>query len=433
MTHREEILKKQRDYLYPSVATYYDDPPVMERGQGMYLYDSEGERYLDFFGGILTVSVGHCNPRVTERVTEQVKKLVHTSTLYVTEPQVLLAERLAEITPGPLSQTFFTNSGTEADETAVLTAQMFTDRQEIVALRHSYSGRSMLAMSLTAHHNWRIGGTHIAGIKHAHSPYCYRCAFGREYPNCDLECAEDIEELIQTTTSGKIAAFFAEPIQGVGGFITPPPEYFARVMEIIKNYGGLFICDEVQTGFGRTGDHWFGIEHWGVQPDIITCAKGIANGAPMAATVATPELASAWKGKTISTFGGNPVSSVAALATLDEIQERDLLTHSRVNGDRLRSGLEALREKYSVIGDVRGMGLMQGIEVVRADKVPAGDLVDRIFEQSRSKSLLIGRGGLYGNVIRISPPLVVKSDEVDEALEILDGAFASLGADAHVG
>ncbi len=356
MTHREEILKKQRDYLYPSVATYYDDPPVMERGQGMYLYDSEGERYLDFFGGILTVSVGHCNPRVTERVTEQVKKLVHTSTLYVTEPQVLLAERLAEITPGLLSQTFFTNSGTEADETAVLTAQMFTDRQEIVALRHSYSGRSMLAMSLTAHHNWRIGGTHIAGIKHAHSPYCYRCAFGREYPNCDLECAEDIEELIQTTTSGKIAAFFAEPIQGVGGFITPPPEYFARVMEIIKNYGGLFICDEVQTGFGRTGDHWFGIEHWGVQPDIITCAKGIANGAPMAATVATPELASAWKGKTISTFGGNPVSSVAALATLDEIQERDLLTHCRVNGDRLRSGLEALKEKYSIIGDVRGMG-----------------------------------------------------------------------------
>lgn len=432
MASDEDVLRGQGEYLFPSVSTYYEEPLVLRRGEGMYVFDSQDDAYLDFFGGILTVSVGHCHPHVTGQICEQVRQLVHTSTLYVTEPQVLLAQRLARLAPGRLCRTFFTNSGTEADETAVLAAQMYTGAQEVIALRHSYSGRSMLAMSLTAQRSWRIGGTHVAGIKHAHSPYCYRCAFGREYPACDLECARDVEELIQTTTSGRVAAFIAEPIQGVGGFITPPPEYFREVAGIIREYGGVFICDEVQTGFGRTGDRWFGIEHWGVRPDVITCAKGLGNGAPVAATVAVPELAEAWSGKTISTFGGNPVSSVAASATLDVIEREDLLANSATMGERLREGLEALQEKYPVIGDVRGMGLMQGVEVVGDDKSPNPELVDRLFEETKKRRLLIGRGGLFGNVIRITPPLIVKASEIDDALGILDESLASLGEDARL-
>ncbi len=432
MSEKGDILRKQSEYLSPAITTYYEEPLVVDRGEGMHVWDLDGNRYLDFFGGILTISVGHCNPKVTDRICEQVKKLQHISTLYVNVPQAELAERLAKITPGRLSRSFFTNSGTEADEMAVLVAQMYTGRQEVVALRYSYSGRSMLAMSLTANSGYRLGGTHIAGIKHAHSPYCYRCAFGKEYPNCDLECAQDIEELIQTTTSGQIAAFIAEPIQGVGGFITPPKEYFQVAVEIIRKYGGVFICDEVQTGFGRTGEKWFGIEHWGVEPDIITCAKGLANGTPIGATITVPEIAEAWKGLTISTFGGNPVSMAAALATLDVIEEEDLPNNCKVVGDHLRAGLEELQEKYSIIGDVRGMGLMQALEIVKENKAPAPDLVLRIFEETKKRSLLIGKGGLYGNVIRIAPPMTASKADVDEALDILDQALAALGEESQV-
>ena len=273
----DQIKSKHKEFLFPSVANYYKEPLAIERGEGMYVYDPEGNKYLDFFGGILTVSVGHCNPKVTNKIAEQVTKLQHTSTLYPNENIVKLAEKLAEITPGELKKTYFTNSGTEADETAIFLAKHYTGNQEIIALRHSYSGRSMLAMSLNGHSTWRHGGTHVPGIKHAVSPYCYRCPLGLEYPSCEIKCAQDIEELIMTTTSGEIAGFIAEPIQGVGGFITPPKEYFQVAVPIIKKYGGVFICDEVQTGFGRTGNRMFGIEHWEVDPDILTAAKGIAS------------------------------------------------------------------------------------------------------------------------------------------------------------
>ncbi len=426
--NRDEVLRRQREHIYGSVTTYYEEPIVLERGEGMRVWDADGSEYLDFFGGILTVSVGHCNAEVSDAVCRQVKKLGHTSTLYVTEPQAELAERLTALAPGNIRRAFFTNSGTEADETAVLSAQMYTGAQEVVALRHSYSGRSMLAMSLTAHKNWRIGGSHVAGIKHAASPYCYRCAFGLEYPSCDLRCARDIEELIQTTTSGAVAAFIAEPIQGVGGFITPPPEYFQVAMEIIGRYGGVFICDEVQTGFGRTGDRWFGIEHWGVEPDIITGAKGIANGLPMGATLATEEIAAAWSGSTISTFGGNPISSTAALATLDVMESLDVPRRAAKMGARLRDGLDELAETYPSIGEVRGMGLMQGVEIVREDKEPAADLVDRLFEETKERGLLIGRGGLYANVLRISPPMICDADDVDRALGVLKESFEAVEA-----
>jgi 4-aminobutyrate aminotransferase-like enzyme len=421
----DEILKKHDEYLFPSVVNYYKKHLVIDHGEGMYVYDPEGNKYLDFFGGILTVSVGHCNPKVTSKIAEQIKKLQHTSTLYQTENIVLMAEKLAKITPGALKKTYFTNTGTEADETAIFMAQHYTGRQEIIALRHCYSGRSMLAMSLTAHSPWRHGGTHFPGIKHAVSPYCYRCPFGLEYPSCDLRCARDIEELIMTTTTGEIAGFIAEPIQGVGGFITPPKEYFEVAVPIIKKYGGVFISDEVQTGFGRTGEKMFGIEHWGVVPDILTAAKGIANGSPVGATIATTEIADSFTGLTISTFGGNPVSMAAALATIDVIEEEKLMQNSHEVGLYLRDCLEDLQKKHPAIGDVRGMGLMQACEFVKDNKEPDPAMVGNLFEEMKKEKVLIGKGGLYGNAVRISPPLTVSKSEVDDFIKVMDKALES--------
>jgi len=427
----ENMESLQKEYLFPCVGTYYERPLTIVRGQGMYLTDSQGAEYLDFFGGILTVSVGHCNETVNEAVLEQNETLQHTSTLYINEPQVRLAKKMAEITPGPLSKSFFTSSGTEANETAVLFARIATGQSDIIALRHAYSGRSEVALAITAHAPWRPMATSIPYIKHAHNPYCYRCSLGLTYPNCDLRCARDVEELIQTTTCGRIAAFMAEPIQGVGGFITPPKEYFQVVLEIVRKYGGLFICDEVQTGCGRTGKTFCGIEHWGVQPDVMTFAKGLANGLPMGATVATPEVADSFAGLSIATFGGNPVSTRGALATIEFIEDNKLAEQAAVLGGRLRDGLEALKAKYPSIGDVRGMGLMQALEVVDPTssdgKAPDPKKVARVFEETRRLGLLIGKGGLYGNVIRVTPPLIVSAGQIDEALEAIDKAFAAAG------
>ena len=416
--------QKHKEFLFPCVANYYKEPLVIDRGEGCYLFSKDGKKYLDFFGGILTVCVGHCNPKVTEKINEQTKKLQHTSTLYPTENIVILAEKLAQISPGRLQKSFFTSSGTEADETAIFLAQHFTGNQEIVALRHGYSGRSMLAMSLTAHSAWRHGGTQIAGIKHAVNPYCYRCPFGLTYPNCDIKCAQDIEELILTTTTGEIAGFLAEPIQGVGGFITAPKEYFQVAVPIIKKYGGVFICDEVQTGFGRTGKKMFGIEHWEIEPDIMTCAKGMANGVPIGATIATAEIADSFTGLTISTFGGNPVSMTAALATIQTIEEENLAQNAYEVGGYLRDGLLELQKKYPSIGDVRGMGLMLGVEFVGDNKTPDPEIVVRLFEETKKEGVLIGKGGLYGNVIRIAPPLNISKTEVDDFIHVLDPALS---------
>jgi 4-aminobutyrate aminotransferase-like enzyme len=420
----EEIRAKHKEFLFPSVTNYYKESLVIDHGNGMYVYDPEGNKYLDFFGGILTISVGHCNPKVTSKIAEQVGKLQHTSTLYPNEKIIALAEKLAEITPGNLKKTYFTNSGTEADETAIFLSKHFTGNQEIIALRHSYSGRSLLAMSMTGHAPWRHGGTHMPGIKHAVSPYCYRCPLGLTYPSCEIKCAQDIEELIMTTTSGNIAGFIAEPIQGVGGFITPPKEYFKVAVPIIKKYGGVFISDEVQTGFGRTGKRMFGIEHWEVEPDIITMAKGIANGAPLGATIARTDIADSFTGLTISTFGGNPVSMVAALATIEVMEEENLAENSLVVGQHLREGLEELQKKYSSIGDVRGMGLMQACEFVEENKVPNAALVVKLFEEMKKEEVLIGKGGLYGNVVRISPPLNVTKSEVDDFIQAMDKSLS---------
>jgi len=424
-----DVRAKHKEFLFPSVANYYKESVVLDSGKGMHVRDVDGKTYLDFFGGILTVSVGHANDKVNAAIKAQVDRLGHVSTLYPTLPIVQLAETLARITPGRLQKSFFTSSGTEADETAVMLAQVYTGRLEIIALRHGYSGRSMLAQSLTAQAPWRAVPSQIAAIKHAPSPYCYRCPLKLTYPSCGVACAKDLEELIRTTTIGQVAGFIAEPIQGVGGFITPPKEYFEIAVGIVRKYGGVFICDEVQTGFGRTGGSWFGISHWNVEPEIMTMAKGVANGMPLGVTIATPEVADSLKALTISTFGGNPVSSAAANATLEVMEELDAPKRAAEMGARLRDGLDRLKKKYpKTIGDVRGMGLMQGLELVAdetvQDRTPAPEKAVRLFEETKKRGLLIGKGGLYGNVIRISPPLIVNAGEVDDALKIFDESLA---------
>ncbi|MDQ3490875.1 MAG: aspartate aminotransferase family protein [Acidobacteriota bacterium] len=421
-----DAVRKHKEFLFPAVATYYQEPLALVKGEGEYVWDDQGNRYLDCFGGVLTVSVGHANPKVNAVIIEQVNKIQHTSALYANPNQSDLAEKLAEITPGELKKSFFSSSGTEADDTAIMAAKLATGRHEIVVLRHSYSGRSATALSAVGHSNWRPLPAQVAGIVHARAPYCYRCPYDLKPDSCGAACAEDVREVIETTTTGEIAAFMAEPILGVGGFIVPPAGYFERVEEIVRKHGGLFIADEVQTGWGRTGDKWFGIEHWDVKPDIITSAKGMANGVPIGWTIATAEVADKFPGLTFSTFGGNPVSTAAALAVIKIIEDEDLRTNARVVGNYLREKLDGLKDKYPVIGDVRGMGLMQGIELVkdRETKVPAPKAVLKVFEETKRHGVLIGKGGLYGNVIRTGMMLNSTKDNVDELIAGLDSGFA---------
>jgi 4-aminobutyrate aminotransferase-like enzyme len=429
IAHRsDEVVRKHKEFIWPAVTNSYQNPLVADHASMQYLWDIEGNKYLDFFGGIVTIGLGHCNPKITSRIKAQVEKLQHTSTLFPNEAIVALAEKLAQITPGKLQKSFFTSSGTEANEAAILLARMTGPSYDVVALRHGYSGGSTLAKSATGQAAWRKGGVIGVGFAHAINPYCYRCPLHLKYPDCGVACANDVENLIQTGTSGSIAAFIAEPIQGVGGFITPPPEYFKIVYRIVKKYGGAYISDEVQTGFGRTGRKWFGIEQWEVTPDIITCAKSMGNGVPVGATIATAELADKFQGLTISTFGGNPVTSVAARAVIEVIEEENLLENTHVVGGYFRARLEELKAKYPLIGDVRGMGMMQALELVkdRQTKEPAPAETNQLMERARANGLLIGKGGLYGNVIRMAPPMNINKADVDEGIRLLDKSLSEV-------
>lgn len=426
-----EIRAKAKRYFLPGAGHYYDEPIVMARGEGSRLWDTEGREYLDFFGGILVTSIGHAHPEVAEAVAAQARTLVHTSGLYATQPATDLAETLARLTPGGLTRTFFTNSGSEAVDTAVLLAKAATGRQEVLALRHGYSGRSALGQALTGQAGWRGVTTQVPGVAFGHAPYCYRCDLGLTYPSCELRCATDLESVIQTSGTGQPAAFVAEPVQGTGGFITPPKEYFQVAVEIVRKAGGLFVDDEVQSGFGRTG-RWFAIEHYGVEPDVVAMAKGIANGMPLGATTVTEEVASRVKGAGFSTFGGNPVCAAASLATIRVLEREEAPGRAERLGRRLREGLEALQARYPVIGDVRGLGLMQALELIdpasgRA-RSPAPSLLTRVMEEARRRGLLVGRAGLHRNVMRIGPSLLVSESEVDEALRLLGEAFAAATA-----
>ncbi len=422
-----EIFMEQRKYLFDCVQPMYEDPLALDTGSGSWVKDVNGEEYLDLFAGILTTSLGHCHPDVVRAVQDQVSRLGHVSTLYVTEKQVDAARRLEAIVPGDRTRTFFTNSGTEAIETALIAARLHTGRAEIVALRHAYHGRA--PTSLTAQASWRPLPSNVAGISHALAPYPYRASFG-DVSDAELVdiYANDLIEVIETTTNGQPAALIAETLLGVGGYIVPPQGYFKRMAEVIRSYGGLFISDEVQTGFGRTGDLWFGIEHWDVIPDIMVMAKGIAGGLPVGATVTTDAIAGSWRGKTISTFGGNPICMAAMATVLSVMQTEKVPLRARARGDQLRKGLDRLATKYPWIGEVRGMGLMQAMELVQdpSTKEPAPDLARQLLHRTRDERLLVGVGGLYGQVIRLGPSLLISKDEVDEALIRLSRACTAV-------
>lgn len=425
---KQEILLAQSEHLFPAVFHYFEQPLIISHAKNQYVWDIDGNQYLDFFGGIVTVSVGHCNEEVNRKLHAQIDRLQHVSTVFANEPQAALAKKLAQITPaGKLTKSFFTNSGTEANETAILAARCYTGSTEIVALRYAYHGRSSLAMSMTAQASWRLGPVTQAGIVHAVNAYCYRCPYGLSYPSCEVRCAQDVEQVIKTTTSGRIAGFIAEPIQGVAGFVTPPKEYFPIVAETVKKYGGVFISDEVQTGWGRTGGKWFGIEQWGVQPDIITSAKGLANGSPIGVTIARPEIADSLRGATISTFGGNPVTSTAAKAVIDFIEEHNLAINAAEVGAYFRDKLLDLQAKHPVIGDVRGMGLLQAIELVEdpVSKKPATAQTVAVMEAARENRIIIGKGGLQGNILRFSPPMNISKSDVDEFTRLLDASLVT--------
>jgi len=431
LSKTQELLARQRRVLLPAqnAMLYYGDAPLAaDRAEGSYLWDVEGNRYLDFFGGILTVSVGHANPQVVEATERQARQLGHTSTLYLNEVTIEVAEKIAALTPGRLERSFFTTSGTEANEMAVLAARSFTGNRDVIALRHAYAGRSTAMMSVTAHSTWRLGGVFDGTVKHVRSPNLYRMPEGMSEATYLDFLVEDLEEFIATCTDGSIAAFMAEPIQGVGGFTVVPLEYFRRIEPIVREAGGILIIDEVQTGWGRTGGSWCAIEHWGVDPDVMTFAKGIANGAPVGCTVMTPEVAESIRGLTLSTFGGNPVSMAQTLATLEYIERNELWRNAEAMGHALRSRLEAMQQRFPFIGDVRGMGLMQALEmVVPASKTPSANVANTFVAAARTNGLLLGKGGRYGNVIRIAPMLDVTGDEIEEGCRAIEQALAEVG------
>ncbi|MDR7868709.1 MAG: aspartate aminotransferase family protein [Sporomusaceae bacterium] len=421
----EEILRKKHQYLIPCVYHFYAEPMQIVRGEMQYLFDHTGRRYLDCFAGVSVVNCGHCHPDIVKAVCEQAATLQHTTTIYLTQPIVDLAERLAAIAPGRLGKSFFCASGSEANEGAALLASLATGRNEFISLRQGLHGRTKLAMSLTGLQMWRADTSPVGGVSFAPNPYCFRCPLGSRRDGCDLACADAVETLIKTTTSGQVAAMFVEPIQGNGGVITPPPGYFQRLREILDRYGVLLVVDEVQTGFGRTG-RMFGIEHFGVEPDIMTMAKALANGTPVGAFITNDELAAKFTRPSASTLGGNPVTASAALATLDVIAKHGLADRAAILGDRLKAGLTALMERHPVIGDVRGLGLMLGAELVRPDNAPAAAETDLVLEMMKDRGFLVGKNGLYRNVLAFQPPLVVSAADIDDLLTALDDVLGRL-------
>ena len=413
------IIEKKKKYIMPCLAHFYKEPRQFIRGSMQYLYDSEGKKYLDCFAGVSVINCGHCNPEINKKVTEQVNTLQHVCNIYLTENFVNLAEKLAEVTPGNLQKSFFCSTGTEANEGAALLAQIYTGKSEFIALKNGLHGRTKLTMSLTGIGMWRTDPNPVGGINFAPNPYCYRCPLGKKHPECNLVCADAIEDIIKTATSGQPAAFIAESIQGNAGIVVPPKGYFQRVKEILSHYGALFIDDEVQTGFARTGK-MFAIENFDVVPDIMSMAKALGNGAPISAFISTAEIADTYTRPGASTLGGNPVSSTAGLAVLEYIEEHKLMENANARGEQLRKGLKELQQKHPIIGDIRGLGLMDGAEFVKPDGSPAPEELDKVLEAMKDRGFIIGKNGIGRNVMAFQPPLVITEENINEVLNALD-------------
>lgn len=415
----DAIIAKKRAYIMPCLGHFYERPPQFVRGEMQYLYDHQGKKYLDCFAGVSVINCGHCNPEITAKICQQVNTLQHVCNIYLTENFVNLAERLAKITPGSLGKSFFCSTGSEANEGALLLAALYRKNSEYIALRGGLHGRTKLGMSVTGIGMWRTDPNPAGGIHFAPNPYCYRCPLKKQFPQCDLACANEVEAIIKTATSGRPAALIAEAIQGNAGIVTPPAGYFKRLKEILDAYGVLLIIDEVQTGFARTGK-MFAIENYGVSPQIITVAKALGNGVPISAFIAEKEIADVYVKPGASTLGGNPVSSAAALAVLDYIERERLAERTRERGEQLVKGLEEIGRRHPVIGDVRGLGLMIGAEFVRPGKIPADRELDITLEKMKDRGFIIGKNGLYRNVMAFQPPLVVSPDDIDRLLNNLE-------------
>lgn len=414
-----KCLEKKKKYIIPCLGHFFADPPQFVRGEMQYLYDSTGKKYLDCFAGVSVINCGHCNPEITSKVAEQVQTLQHVCNIYLTENIYNLAEKLAEVTPGRLQKSFFCSTGTEANEGALLLANIYNGRSEFLALRNGLHGRTKLTMNLTGIGMWRTDPNPVGGIHFAPNPYCYRCPLGKRFPECDYACANAVDDIISYATSGNVSAMICETIQGNAGIVTPPPGYFKRLKEILDKHGILLIIDEVQTGFARTGK-MFAIENYGVEPDIMTMAKALGNGAPISCFISRPEIADTYTKPGASTLGGNPVSTTAGLAVIDYIQKHDLAKNSYERGEQLRAGLRELQKKFPFIGDVRGLGLMTGAEIVNPDKSPAPDKLEFIDETMKDRGFIIGKNGIARNVLAFQPPLVITEENISDLLNNLE-------------
>jgi alanine-glyoxylate transaminase/(R)-3-amino-2-methylpropionate-pyruvate transaminase len=427
---RDDVLQMRRQFTNPAVFTMYRDPLMIVEGHMQWLYDETGRRYLDMLAGIVTVSCGHCHPKVVAAVNEQSSTLQHATTMYLHPNLALLAKKLASKMPPGLDVTYFVNSGSEATDLAITMARLFTGNTDVIALRNAYHGGSPGAIGVTSHSTWKFPVPSNVGVHHAICPDPYRSPFRGTPEEIATQSVNDIRELIRYSTPGKIAAFIAESIQGVGGTTHGAANYLREAYAVVREHGGLCIADEVQTGFGRTGTHYWGFENWGVVPDFVTMAKGIGNGVPLAAVTTRMEIAQALTQRIhFNTFAGNPVSAAAGLAVLDVIEEDGLQENCRVVGSHLKAALTKLAASHRLIGDVRGMGLMLGLELVRdrASKVPAKSETLDIVEAMREHGVLVGKGGLDGNVLRLKPPMCITIADADFAVDALDRALAQVG------
>ena len=427
----DAVLAQRKQFLNPGLFLYYKQPIMIVEGKMQWLWDSTGKRYLDGLGGIVTVSVGHCHPHILKAMSEQNQVLQHSTTIYLNPNIGAFAEKLAAKMPGDLKVCYFVNSGSEANDLALLMARLSTGNYDVIALRNAYHGGNAAGMGVTAHSNWKFNTPHSFGVHHAVAPYPYRGHFGYDDPDAGRKYAEDVKQVIDYTTPGKVAAFIAESIQGVGGFVEFPPGYLRHTYEHVRAAGGVCIADEVQTGFGRTGTHYWGFETQGVIPDIVTMAKGIGNGAPLGAVVTTPKIAAVMAQKVhFNTFGGNPVVSAIGQAVLEVIDNEKTQANCLELGHYILAGLNKLKGKYKIIGDVRGRGLMLGIEFVkdRATKEPHKEACAQAVENARELGLLLGKGGLWGQTIRFAPPMNITKADADFLLAVLDEAIGAVPA-----